>query len=141
MAGALAGCVVTGLAWGDARGAKGPRSNVIQFETFVPNDRGRVRCGLFDAEGWLEAPLQTSVARIRSKRAICVFRRVPNGTYALSAFHDENDNGELDRNFLGMPAEAYCTSRGARGTLGPPRFADARFRYAGGMVRLSARMR
>ncbi|MFZ1107707.1 MAG: DUF2141 domain-containing protein [Rhodomicrobium sp.] len=34
------------------------------------------------------------------------FRDVPEGDYAIFAFHDENNNGILDRGFMGRPLEA-----------------------------------
>ena len=33
------------------------------------------------------------------------FKNVPAGKYAISAFQDENDNGEVDTNFIGLPKE------------------------------------
>jgi len=49
------------------------------------------------------------------------------GTYAVSIFHDENDNGELDANFMGIPSEPYAFSNNAKGMFGPPSFKDCRF--------------
>ena len=46
--------------------------------------------------------------------------------------HDENSNGKLDRNFVGMPKEGVGASNDAKGSFGPPKFADARFSYKGG---------
>ena len=35
-----------------------------------------------------------------------VFENVPPGRYAVLAYHDENDNGEMDRRFGMIPTEA-----------------------------------
>ena len=43
----------------------------------------------------------------------------------MVAFHDENGNGELDRNVLGIPTEGHAFSNDATGRMGPPAFADA----------------
>ena len=43
------------------------------------------------------------------------------GRYALSAFHNENDNGELDTNLLGVPSEGYGFGNDASAAFGPPR--------------------
>ena len=32
---------------------------------------------------------------------------LPEGEYAISLFHDENENKELDTNFIGIPKEAF----------------------------------
>jgi len=115
--------------------------NVLEFKMQVGSDKGVVRCGLFTAKGWLKDPVQPAVARAHGKSALCVFKRIPPGVYGVSAFHDENNNGKLDTNFVGMPIEDYCASREARGTFGPPSFADAKFKYTGGTKRLQARMK
>lgn len=114
--------------------------NTIEFEAMVENDRGRVRCALFREKGWLEVPVRAADASISGKRGRCIFAGVPAGTFGISAFHDENVNGKLDTNFLGMPTEDYCASRGARGSFGPPSFEDAKFSYRGGKLRLACRM-
>jgi uncharacterized protein (DUF2141 family) len=43
--------------------------------------------------------------------------------------HDANDNGKLDRNFMGIPSEGYGFSNNA-GEFGPASFADAAFDVA-----------
>ena len=53
------------------------------------------------------------------------FRGLAPGRYAVNAFHDENANGELDTNILGIPREGYGFANDAAGVMGPPSFADA----------------
>ncbi len=55
------------------------------------------------------------------------FSDVPFGTYAVKAFHDEDGNGTLNTNMVGVPTEDYGFSNNARGTFGLPKFQDARF--------------
>ncbi len=50
------------------------------------------------------------------------FRQLPPGRYAIIAFHDENDNGLLDANALGVPMEGYGFSNNAQGFLSAPSF-------------------
>ena len=49
------------------------------------------------------------------------------GTYAVKVFHDVNNNGQLDLNWLGVPNEPYGFSNDARGSFGPPPFQEASF--------------
>lgn len=60
-----------------------------------------------------------------------VFKEVPPGRYAVSAFHDLNANQRLDANLMGMPTEPYGFSRDAKGQMGPPKFDDAAFSVDG----------
>jgi uncharacterized protein (DUF2141 family) len=66
------------------------------------------------------------------------FGRSRYGTYGISAYHDEDKNGKLDTNVVGMPIEDYCASRDARGTFSAPSFEDAKFEYKGSKLRMSA---
>lgn len=50
---------------------------------------------------------------------------VAAGVYSVQAFHDENDNRDLDRSMIGFPLEGLGFSRDAPMRFGPPRFADA----------------
>jgi uncharacterized protein (DUF2141 family) len=52
-------------------------------------------------------------------------RNVKPGRYAIAIFHDLNGNGELDRNFIGLPSEPYGFSNDV-GRRGPPSFEGAR---------------
>lgn len=54
-----------------------------------------------------------------------VFAGLAPGDYAVAAFHDADGDGELGTNLLGLPSEGFGFSRGARGFMGPPAFADA----------------
>ena len=46
--------------------------------------------------------------------------RLPAGRYAVQAYQDENDNGKVDRNSLGIPKESVGFSRDPTLLLGPP---------------------
>lgn len=105
---------------------------VVELE----NDRGKVGCALYRGEKGFpdeqKHAVKGTLARIRERRATCVFRGVPEGEYALAVLHDENSNGELDTNIFGVPTEGYGVSNNAEaGTFGPPSYEDARFRYDG----------
>lgn len=51
---------------------------------------------------------------------------LPAGTYAITVIHDEDGDGELDTNFLGIPREGLGSSNNPRGGFGPPDFEDAK---------------
>jgi uncharacterized protein (DUF2141 family) len=124
-----------------AAAEEGSSLNVVEFRTYVREDGGVVRCGLFARDGWLKKPVGADIVKLTGRQALCVFKKIPPGTYGLSAFHDQNNNGKLDTNLLGMPTEDYCASNNARGVLGPPSFSDAKFTFKGGTKRLEARMK
>jgi uncharacterized protein (DUF2141 family) len=49
------------------------------------------------------------------------------GYYAIRVFHDENSNGKLDLNFLGIPTEEYGYSNNVSAWFGPPEWEKAKF--------------
>lgn len=51
---------------------------------------------------------------------------LPAGTYAVQVMHDENDNGKLDTNFMGVPTEGYGFSNNPQ-ALRKAYFSEARF--------------
>lgn len=55
------------------------------------------------------------------------FSNIPPDTYAIACFHDENENGKLDKNALGIPTEIYGFSNDARATFSAPSFESASF--------------
>ncbi len=76
--------------------------------------------------GWLKSDQAVQVARAAAvPKAVLVYRNLPAGRYAVSLFHDENGNGQLDKNVIGLPTERFGFSRDAMGSMGPPSFADA----------------
>jgi uncharacterized protein (DUF2141 family) len=60
-------------------------------------------------------------------RIIITIDSLPAGTYAVGAYHDENANGQLDINALGLPAEGYALSNGVRAVFAKPEFYQAAF--------------
>jgi uncharacterized protein (DUF2141 family) len=114
-------------------------TNVIYFDMQTQNAKGSVRCGLFNSKDtWLKKTFQASVVTINGTSARCVFKEVPAGHYGLSAFHDEDDDGELDTNVVGYPIEEYCASNNARNMFSAPSWSDAKFKYKGGTVTKTA---
>ncbi|GLS84677.1 DUF2141 domain-containing protein [Paraferrimonas haliotis] len=49
------------------------------------------------------------------------------GDYAIYAYQDLDDNGELNSNWIGIPTEPVGTSNAAKGFMGPPKYDDAKF--------------
>jgi uncharacterized protein (DUF2141 family) len=106
----------------------------------VRNDKGQVMCALFSSAADFPKHSDKAVARAQSsisdRRAICDFPGVAPGTYAISVFHDENSNGKMDTNFMGIPREGVGASNNAKGHFGPPKFDAAAFTYSGGRLDL-----
>ena len=125
---------------GAARTAPEPQR--IEFRIRTKHEIGKVRCGLYDTKkDWLSTRyIARATAEVDRHYATCIFFGLPPGRYAASAYHDKDDDGELDRNFLGIPSEDYAFTSGAKAGLRPPSFEDADFDYDGGTLHLSGEM-
>jgi len=112
------------------------RENVIHVDiNGLRSDRGQVLCALFSSAADFPKKADKALAHAKSTildgHATCEFNNIPSGTYAVSVFHDENSNGKLDTNFLGIPREGVGASNNAKGHFGPPKFGAAAFRHSG----------
>ncbi len=91
----------------------------IHFEG-MDSDRGHVLVRIVDAD---EKEVGGHSVRIKNGEATLDVS-LASGQYAVSAFHDANDNKKLDTNWMGIPNEKYGFSNNARGTFGPPALKD-----------------
>jgi uncharacterized protein (DUF2141 family) len=80
----------------------------------------------------VEQALDLTYVAIENGTARTDFERLAPGTYAVTVFHDENDNQRFDKNWIGIPREAWGVSNHVRPRLRAPRFDEARFDIAGG---------
>ncbi len=78
------------------------------------------------------AGIVKAAMRPAAKAGDLVFAGLAPGKYAIAAFHDEDRDGDLDTNLLGIPTEGYGFSNEARGTFGPPGFDAAAFTIKAG---------
>src|SRR5215831_2762643 len=118
-----------------------PQGGVVHVDMVgLRNNKGQVFCALYaSAEGFpkdSQKAIRRDTSSISEKKASCEFSATQPGTYAVSVFHDENSNGKLDTNFLGIPREGVGASNDARGHMGPPKFDAAHFQFSGGRLNL-----
>lgn len=70
-------------------------------------------------------PIIERSAKATSEGTTISFPNLTEGTYAVTIYHDENGDHELDTNFFGIPKEGLGVSNNAKGSMGPPSFKDA----------------
>jgi uncharacterized protein (DUF2141 family) len=93
--------------------------------------------GIHDTDGNVKVTLrsgpdtvvQSQTVDIDSKTmtATAVFQNLPAGDYGVAALHDENKNGKLDFNEMGMPVEGYGHSNNPSKRMGAPGFDETKF--------------
>jgi uncharacterized protein (DUF2141 family) len=99
--------------------------------TNVRSDRGKIQVCLYHSKDGFPSDPSKSIKRanviIRAGVSEVVFSDLPPGEYAVALMHDENGNGKMDTNWVGIPKEGYGASNDAKATFGPPKYNDAKF--------------
>lgn len=98
--------------------------------TDLKSSDGLIGMCIYDSEGaWLEeGETNRGVFSDATKgETIITFKDLPTGAYAISLFHDENGDKELDKNMFGIPKEPLGFSIGKLKTFGPPSFEECAF--------------
>ena len=95
----------------------------------IEDENGIMMIGLFtERDEFLVTPTFPLEYKITDEKTIVVtFENIPLGKYALSIFHDLNENKELDSNFFKIPKEPYGFSNNYMPKFGPPSFKGASF--------------
>lgn len=94
--------------------------------TDARSSQGTVNAALYnDESAWLKIGNAVQMTKVPSAgdKTVLVFTGLAPGRYALSSYHDENANGTMDTNVLGMPTERYGFTGSP--TMGAPAFGDA----------------
>lgn len=102
---------------------------VIKITGFE-SDVGECWFGLDNSEEVFESKDTVFIGKILpivNREVNLTIENVAYGNYAIRVFHDENSNGKLDTNFLGIPTENYGYSNNASGWFGPPSWEKAVF--------------
>jgi len=110
----------------------------------MKSQKGNLLINLYNSEvGFPNIPekalLQLNI-KAKNATALAVFKSVKPGTYAVAICHDENSNNVCDANLLGIPKEGIGVSNDSKGFMGPPKFADSKFRLNAGRKEIEIKM-
>lgn len=100
--------------------------------TGVRNSTGSISVNIFNQPvGFPNDPLKSfgwKTVRIVPDTVVIVFEDLPFGEYAVSVLHDENCNGKMEKNFLGIPQEGFAFSNNYAPKYQMPSFFDVRIK-------------
>lgn len=118
----------------------------LQVEiTGIRNDRGVVLLSLYNqAEGFPDNPNRSISKRMLTSvagKVIMEWNGLAEGSYAIAVLHDENADGKMNTNFVGIPTEGFGFSNNKLGVAGPPSFQRASIELKGGTNRALIKLR
>lgn len=111
--------------------------------TGIRSAEGVIRCGLFASAAGFREPgkeIGEAVGKISGGRASCVFKAVPDGTYAVAVFHAEQNERKMDIGLFGKPKQGVGFSGNPSITFGPPKFEAASFRVGSAPTNLNVKL-
>ena len=77
----------------------------------------------------------------QGRMEICMPLPYGKGVYAAALYHDENANGKIDRNGLGIPKEGFGFSNNPKIFMSAPGFKSVRFMAGPAATALRIRMK
>ncbi|MFH1051158.1 MAG: DUF2141 domain-containing protein [bacterium] len=80
------------------------------------------------------------IVPIKNKKVTFTFENLPFEDYAISVHHDEDNNGKINTNWLGIPNEGLGASNDAKGNFGPPTFEQAKISLSKEELKLEINM-
>jgi uncharacterized protein (DUF2141 family) len=98
----------------------------------ISNASGTVRVVIFNSQDkFLERDgyVFKQTIEVGNKKSVRLDFQMPHGYYAVSAYHDLNDNHTLDRNGLGVPVEPYALSNNPSVKWRKPTFDETKFAF------------
>ena len=101
----------------------------------IRSGEGTIRIALHDGPDGFPGerePIAVQSVAAQTGSVRIIFAGLPPGEYATTLFHDENNDGELAVNIVGMPTEGLAFSNDATGSFGPASFEDASFAMPSG---------
>ena len=105
----------------------GQRTLDVQISN-VQKNSGKIVVELYNtASSWLKSPFRKTVLPANEATKTASFE-VPPGRYAISVYQDVNENGELDRTFIGIPKEPVGFGNNYK-PFGKPKFESASIEY------------
>jgi uncharacterized protein (DUF2141 family) len=95
----------------------------------IKTGKGQLMVALNDVNGKMVEGYKVAVTKPGT--LVYPIKNLKPGQYTMAVFHDINSDEELNTNMVGIPKEPYGFSNNARGTFGPPSFADQTFTISG----------
>jgi len=105
-------------------------SKLVVNVSGMKNANGKVNFALYNTESSFNQPNQAFKELFLNAVANNIsfsIDSLPAGEYSFGVFHDENNNSEIDQNWLGIPTEGFAFSNDAMGSFGPPSYSQVKF--------------
>ncbi|MBQ0768804.1 MAG: DUF2141 domain-containing protein [Bizionia sp.] len=91
---------------------------------------GTIEIGVFNtSDNYLKegAAFKNYSVDVTKETETIVIKDLPKGEYAISMYHDDNSDGKCNKNFIGIPKEAFGFSNNVIPKFSAPSYEDCKF--------------
>ena len=95
--------------------------------------KGNIRIGVFNSsEKFLKqgATFKNYIIAVKNTIETIIINDLPKGDYAFILYHDQNSDGKLNQNFIGIPKEPFGFSNNVKPKFAKPTFEECKFLLA-----------
>ncbi|MCB9523591.1 MAG: DUF2141 domain-containing protein [Myxococcales bacterium] len=121
-----------------------PNGTIVVDVVGLRSRRGHVLAAVYaSAEGFPHDPggaVRRLTEIIDDDEVEVYFEDLPPGRYAVTVLHDEDDDGELSTNVLGIPTDGLGMSNFSTLAFRRPGFDAASFDFEGGEIHIPVRI-
>ena len=122
-----------------------PEKGTLQLEVQnIKSEGGMIWVGVYQSEADFLIKEKATLVGVRVEARTTLTIDIPDltyGEYALAVFHDENNNGEMDRNLVGIPSEPFAFSKPPVSKLRIPKFEEVKFLFSPEQTKLTTSLK
>jgi uncharacterized protein (DUF2141 family) len=116
---------------------------IIEIEG-LRNSKGTVKIGVYDKKERFPkdgGSLLNLTGNIVNGKCIIEVKNLAKGDYSFALLHDENNNDEMDYNWIGIPKEGFGFSRNPSTGLTAPSFNETKVTFDGSKKHISIKVK
>lgn len=121
------------LLCGTAPAQQARSGSLILDITNIAHSGGTIWVGLYDSKDSYLVKEKATIKGIEVRKRGKVRLEIPNlpfGYYAVGIFHDVNNNGDMDRNYVGVPTEPFAFSKTPASKWRVPRYDEIKIYFS-----------
>ena len=96
--------------------------------------QGKIQIGLYDNSDDFPKESREFISLALIVDSTCLVHTIPGlpyGDYSIAIYHDINDDGKCNRNWIGIPTESFGFSKNVRVRFSAPSFEKTKFSLMG----------
>jgi uncharacterized protein (DUF2141 family) len=122
-----------------------PKGKIIIKVVNLRSNKGNVRSQLYNDPNYFptntDGAIKKTLGKIVNKESIIIFDNLNYGDYAVTVHHDEDLDGWMNKNILGLPSEGWGISKNPIVIVSLPSFDEAKIKLNSAITRIIIEMK